>query len=80
MTFKVYCFLLAKYGINQTKHLPTFRFSKKQILEGIGYKKSQVNLYKIQEILDLLEQLELIKYNHTPHYVEGANGRYMELY
>ena len=80
MAFKVYCYLLAKYNINQTYHLPTFRFSKKQVLEGIGLSRCQENLYKLNEILNILEQLDLIKYNHTPHYVEGMNGRYMELY
>lgn len=81
LSFKVYCFLLNKYNINQFyKHQTNYFFSKKEILESLGYSDSGKNYTMISEILATLSKIGLISYNTELVGRPGSHGLYHELY
>ncbi len=79
--FKVYCYLFNKYNINQTyQHNENFFFSKKQILEDLGYSRGQDKLIQLNDALSILQDLHMISYNEEAVGRPGKHGTYHELY
>lgn len=78
--FKVYVFLLRKYDLylkyrNRVPH----KFSKSSLLSALGYSVNSINIKKMQGVLDKLENLGLIEYDHNRCSSLGAHGTYWKL-
>ncbi len=81
LTFKIYCYLLNKYNINQNyNYVENYFFSKMELLRMSGYTDTGANKRMITDCLAALRKLELIEYNEESVYKKGYRGRYFELY
>lgn len=81
LTFKIYCYLLNKYNINQNyNYVENYFFSKMELLRMSGYTNTGANKRIITDCLAALKKLELIEYNEESVYKKGYRGRYYELY
>jgi len=79
--FKLYCLLLNIDCKHRARHYEEYYcFSDKELNEKLGYTDNNAGR-KLNEALNTLETLGLIKYNHVYHYKsDGAHGLYRELY
>lgn len=80
-SMKVYCYLLNKQQIHDKYHYKeNYFFSKSELLRAVGYSRGSKTELKLEQALVLLEQLDLISYNHTLVGRPGVHGLYSELY
>lgn len=79
--FKIYCFLKRKYDLHILyKYKENYLFSDKQLLEVCGMSRCTTNLLSLHNVLNTLEELKLISYNHKSHGKPGQQGLYKDLY
>lgn len=73
--FKVYCYLL-----NSSRIRDEVWFSKRELLRRLGYSSENYsNRVMVQNVIEDLESLGLIKYNHVPRSIPRVKGLYHEL-
>lgn len=81
LAFKVYCFLKRKYDLHILyDYKENYCFSDKELLESCGLSRKYENCLTLSNILNTLEELNLIKYNHKAHGKAGSHGLYKDLY
>lgn len=81
LAFKVYCFLKRKYDLHiYYNYTENYCFSDKELLESCGLSRKYENCLTLSNILNTLEELNLIKYNHKAHGKAGSHGLYKDLY
>lgn len=80
-SMKIYCYLLNKQQIHDRyKYKENYFFSKSELLKAVGYSRGGKTELKLEQALALLEQLDLINYNHKSVGRPGVHGLYLELY
>lgn len=81
LAFKIYCFLKRKYDLHVFyNYKENYCFSDKELLESCGLSRKYENCLTLSNILNTLEELNLIKYNHKAHGKSGVHGLYKDLY
>jgi len=75
LDFKIYCVLLNMYNKHQYYgYEQNYFFSKKELLEGIGYANTTRNLHIVDEALIILKKLGFIDYSGPKKRV-GEDGK-----
>jgi len=80
LDFKVYCVLLNMYNKHQYySYKQNYFFSKKELLESIGYVNASNNLHIVDEALVILKKLGFIEYAGPKKRIE-QNGKQSKAY